>query len=88
MNYSEIKKTAKGIFNNTPKLQSLLITSDGQFFTPKNKSAAENHANRLNGAKRKKPLKIVTVARDEVFAADIPEAETKKADKPGNKTNK
>jgi hypothetical protein len=45
---SDLNKIARQYFDNYPKVDIFLVTSDGQFFTDANRSAAYDHQSRIN----------------------------------------
>ncbi|MBN1250684.1 MAG: hypothetical protein JXA16_01015 [Bacteroidales bacterium] len=65
MNKSEINKKANSLFNSIKDVDELIATEDGQFFTVKNKNAAENHCRFINGKTRETPLKHFVIKRNE-----------------------
>lgn len=78
MKLAKIKENAKGVFETIDAIDEIYATEDGQLFTPGNKSAAEDYANRFNGARREKPLKVFTIKRADVLKTGKVEDETEK----------
>lgn len=53
----DLQEKAKGYFENYPTEKIFYVTTDGQFFTEKNKGAAYDHQNRIKPSEKPNVVK-------------------------------